>query len=254
MAGRCHSEPGMEIRRTPIIRIPQLGDRPMTTNAMTFSTMQTVSIRPHWSRNRSTSTPDPMLIRPLPLVRIPNKKPVCRVLRARVLAMAVRNTGKTQVVQVSHAMPERQGSEDETPVLPVSARRLYCFRHCRLPDTLLNLMPALPANIPADSIPAQTAVQASGGGRQGNRVLISATQQVGAEELALPVCRGCFFVIPLISVHFRHYSVIPAIPSWPLIQSRPAGKSGGCCLLTVIYIEHMLYSGRKLGKGRMTAQ
>ena len=60
------------------------------------------------------------------------------------------------------------------------------------------------------------------------------------EELALPVCRGCFFLIPLISDHFRHYSVIPTIPSWPLVQNRPSGKYGGCCLLTVIYIEHML--------------
>ena len=72
---------------------------------------------------------------------------------------------------------------------------------------------------------------------EGNLVLISASKQVGAEELALPVCRGCFFLIPLISVHFRHYSVIPAIPSWPLVQSRPAGKSGGCCPGLRVWLE-----------------
>ena len=70
----------------------------------------------------------------------------------------------------------------------------------------------------------------------------------------MPVCRGSFFMIPLISDHFRHYSVIPVIPGWPLVQSRPAGKSGGFCLKSVIYIEHMLYIKRKLGKGRITAK
>ena len=69
----------------------------------------------------------------------------------------------------------------------------------------------------------------------------------------MPVYRGSFFMIPLISAHFRHYSVIPAIPGWPLVQSRPPGMSDGFCLLAVIYIEHMLYKWRRLGKGRITA-
>ena len=94
MAGRCHSDPGMEIRITPMISMPQFGDSPITTKAMTFSTMQTVSISPQWARKRSTSTPEPVAIRPFPLVRMASRNPVCRVLRARVLAMAVRKTGK----------------------------------------------------------------------------------------------------------------------------------------------------------------
>ena len=66
--------------------------------------------------------------------------------------------------------------------------------------------------------------------------------------------QGLFFMNPLISAHFRHYYVIPAIPGWPLVQSRPTGMSVGFCLPSVIDIEHMLYNGRRSGKGQMTAK
>ena len=106
MAGRCQREPGTEIRITPIISTPQLGDVPITTKAMTFSTMQAVSIIPQWSRYRSTSTPEPMAISPLPLVRMASRNPVCRVLRARVFAMAVRNTGKPRSYRCATPWPK----------------------------------------------------------------------------------------------------------------------------------------------------
>ena len=70
----------------------------------------------------------------------------------------------------------------------------------------------------------------------------------------MPVYRASFFIIPLISAHFRHYSVIPAIPGWPPVQSRSAVMSGEFCLLAVMYIEHMLYKRRRLGKGRITVK
>ena len=85
------------------------------------------------------------------------------------------------------------------------------------------------------------------GPEQGNHVLISAAQQVGAKELALPVYRGCFFL-------FRSFPFISAIPGWPLVQSRPTGMSVGFCLPSVICIEHMLYKRCRLGKGRVSAK
>ena len=94
MAGRCHRDPGMEIRQTPNMSRARLGESPMMTKAMTFSTMQAVSIIPHSFLNRSTSTPAPMLTSPLPLTRMPNSIPVWKVVRLKVLAISVRNTGK----------------------------------------------------------------------------------------------------------------------------------------------------------------
>ena len=47
MAGKCHKEPGMEMRTTPKVSKARPGERPMMTKAMTFSTMQAVSIMPH---------------------------------------------------------------------------------------------------------------------------------------------------------------------------------------------------------------
>ena len=94
MAGRCHKEPGMEIRHTPNMSNARFGDRPIITKAMTFSAMQAVSIIPHSFLKRSTSTPAPMLISPLPLTRMPRSIPVWKVVRLKVLAISVRNTGK----------------------------------------------------------------------------------------------------------------------------------------------------------------
>ena len=111
MAGRCHRDPGMEIRKTPMTSIARFGDTPITTKARTFSTMQTVSITPHLFLKRSTRTPAPMLTRPEPLVRIPRMIPAWKVLRPERVCDSGQENWEAKIVEVRHAMAESQRAE-----------------------------------------------------------------------------------------------------------------------------------------------